>query len=322
MLLTYIARRVLYAVFVVWAAFTLAFLALFALPSDAVEILLGEQETLNGDSSATIDPEIADVLRARYGLDRPPLVQYLIVLGGFLRGDFGVSMRTGIPVLQTLGQSIPWTLQLALVGLVISLALGVAIAVAAVSVRNPWLRQTISSLPALGASLPVFWIGIVLIQLFSFQLGWFPAMGYGGLDTLVLPLVAIALPGAAGYAQVLIKGLADTRSQPFVDVVRAKGASEGRILWRHVFRNATIPTLTMVGMTVGNLLSGSVVIETVFSRDGLGRLTQTAVNGQDTPVVLAVVVLSAAVTAAVNLIVDLLYPLIDPRIATPGVRAS
>lgn len=322
MIARYIATRIGYAVFVVWAAFTVSFLLLYVLPSDAVALMLGRNEAVNGESATITSPEVEAILRSRYGLDQPLLTQYFVQLGNFIRGDFGVSIRTGLPVSDMIAQSMPWTVQLTLVALVVSILLAIVIATLAVLAPFGWLRQLLASLPALGASLPSFWLGILLLQVFSFQLGWFPAMGNTAPGALVLPVIAIALPGAAGFAQVLFKSMTQASRAPFADTARAKGLSAGQVHTRHVFRNSIIPTLTMIGLTLGGLFSGSVVVETVFSRDGIGRIAQQAVDMQDTAVVLAIVVLAAVVTTAANLAVDLVYPLIDPRIRRAGMRTA
>lgn len=163
--------------------------------------------------------------------------------------------------------------------------------------------------------MPVFWTGLLLIQVFSFWLGWFPAMGNKGWASLVLPAVTLALPSAAIYAQVLLRSMDQVWHEPFVVTARAKGLSRGTIQTRHILRNAALPVLTLVGLQIGNTVSGAVLVETVFNRVGVGRLAQEAVLRQDVSVVLAVVTVSATAFVAINLIVDLIYPLLDPRVA-------
>jgi len=171
-------------------------------------------------------------------------------------------------------------------------------------------------------AVPTFWVGLLLLQLFSFRLHLFPAFGEGGVDHLILPAVTLALPTGAVIAQVLAASLESTRRQPFIDAARAKGVSRLRIQTRHALRLSSIPAFTIAGVIVGNLLAGSVVVETVFSRAGLGRLTQMSVMAQDIPVVQGVVVFGSLVFVLVNLVVDLLYPLIDPRIVGASGRSG
>jgi len=176
------------------------------------------------------------------------------------------------------------------------------------------LRNALRRLPAIGYSIPVFWMGLLLIQLFAFSLGWFPSTGNDGFESLVLPAVTLAIPSAAVYAQVLLRSFQDVWKEPYIATAFAKGLTRAQVQRRHALRNASLPVLTLVGLQVGHTVSGAVLVETVFARVGIGRLAQEAVLRQDIPVVLAVVVVSAAMFVVVNLAVDLLYPAFDPRI--------
>ncbi|MFF2487090.1 ABC transporter permease [Microbacterium sp. NPDC058062] len=304
----YIARRVGQGVIVLWAAYTISFLILYLLPGDAATLFAG-----GGDQEA-IDPELVAQLRSELGLDRPLWEQYLVALGKALTGDFGVSTQTGRPASDLLLESLPPTLALTALAFVLSVVFGIVLALSASLARARWLRNLLSSLPPLGVSIPVFWIGLLLLQAFSFRLRLFPSMGNEGFESLVLPAITIAIPSGAFIAQLLSRSLRSTLAQPYVEIVRAKGASERRVQLGHAFRNAAIPSLTMVGVLIGGLLSGAVVTETVFSRLGIGRLVVTAVNNRDVPVVQTVVVFAALVFVVANLVVDLVYPLIDRRI--------
>ncbi|OAZ44659.1 peptide ABC transporter permease [Microbacterium arborescens] len=308
MWLTYIARRVGQGLVVLWAAYTISFLVLYLLPGDAAALFAG------GADQEAVDPELVARLRAELGLDRPLWEQYLTALGRALVGDFGTSTQTGRPAADLLGEALPPTLALTGFAFVLSVVLGAVLALAASLTRTAWLRNLLFSLPPIGVSIPVFWIGLLLLQAFSFQLRLFPAMGDDGFVSLVLPAVTIAIPSGAFIAQLLSRSLRSTLAQPYVEVVRAKGAGETRVQFGHALRNAVIPTLTMGGVLVGGLLSGAVVTETVFSRLGIGRLVVTAVNNRDVPVVQIVVVFAALVFVVANLVVDLVYPLVDRRI--------
>ncbi|MGU3357300.1 ABC transporter permease [Microbacterium sp. M4A5_1d] len=308
MWLAYIARRVGQGLVVLWAAYTISFLVLYLLPGDAAALFAG------GADQEAVDPELVARLRAELGLDRPLWEQYLTALGRALVGDFGTSTQTGRPAADLLGEALPPTLALTGFAFVLSIVLGAVLALAASLTRTPWLRNLLFSLPPIGVSIPVFWIGLLLLQAFSFQLRLFPAMGDDGFVSLVLPAVTIAIPSGAFIAQLLSRSLRSTLAQPYVEVVRAKGAGEARVQFGHALRNAVIPTLTMGGVLVGGLLSGAVVTETVFSRLGIGRLVVTAVNNRDVPVVQIVVVFAALVFVIANLLVDLVYPLVDRRI--------
>lgn len=314
----YVARRLGQALVVLWAAFTVTFVILYLLPSDPVSIMLAGGQ---GGEQATVDPEQVAALRAEYGLDDPLPVQYLDALWRTVRLDFGNSIQNGAPVTTLIGDALPQTAVLAGSSFVLALLLGVGIAFLSTWTRRGWIRTALLALPPLGVSLPTFWVGLLLIQFFSFRIPIFPALGNEGLLSLVLPSVTLSIPVSASIAQVLARGLRTALAEPYVETARAKGASRARVHLRHALRNATIPTLTIAGVIVGSLLAGAVVVETVFSRVGIGRLTVTAVNGQDIPLVQGLVLLAATVFVVTNLLVDLLYPVVDPRIRVlPGAR--
>jgi peptide/nickel transport system permease protein len=311
----YLQGRAGQALFVLWAAFTVTFVILYVLPGDPILIMLDSR----GEGLMVDEAEVGR-LRAQYGFDQPIPLQYLSRLWHALQGDFGQSVQLGAPVTRAILQALPQTLQLAALAMLLALAMGFLLAGVATYLRQPWLRNLLLSIPALGVSVPVFWVGLLLLQFFSFRLGWFPAMGNGGPASLVLPAVTLAIPTAASFAQLLAKSLMASWGQPFVTTALAKGVRPLRVHLRHVLPNAVIPALTMVGMSVGHLLAGSVVTETVFSRVGIGRLTEQAVKAQDVPMVQGLVVLSTLIFVAANFAVDLLYPLADPRISR-GARS-
>lgn len=298
-----------------WAAYTVTFFILYALPGDAVSLLVGD------DATSSLTAEQLAAVSAEYGLDKPVPVQYLLAVGAALTGDLGTSFATGRPVVGMVAEALPSTLQIAGAGLVLALVLGTGLAVAATYTRWRPLARALEALPPLGVSVPSFWLGLTLLQVLSFRVPLFPAMGATGLPGVVLPAVTLAVPTSAVLAQVLGKALRSALAQPYVDTARSRGASRLRVHLRHALRNAALPTLTMAGLLVGGLLGGAVVTETVFSRPGLGRLTATAVGARDVPTVLGVVLLAATVFVLVNLVVDLLYPALDPRVADTPRRA-
>lgn len=311
----YLTVRFGQALIVLWAAFTLSFVLLQALPGDAVLI-----KFQNPDLGLSAD-QIAQ-LRLAYGADTPVLTQYAHAIGSLLHGDFGISLQSGLPVSELLAENLPSTLLLALLGLIVATLL--AFLLAGLSFLTPfaWLRAGLQSLPSLFISVPTFWLGIVLIQVFSFQLGLIPVINPGPWQGLILPTLTLALPISAPLAQILMRSIDQVQTQPFVAVARAKGASRLGVLWRHVLGNALLPALTVGGLLLGELIAGALITETVFGRSGLGQLTQEAVNTQDSSVLQAIVVISACAFVAINLIIDLLYPLLDPRLKnTTGVAS-
>lgn len=311
----YFSGRIGQAVLVLWAAFTVSFILLQVLPGDA--ILIKFQNPDMGLSPA----QIAD-MRAVYGADVPVWQQYLHTLGNFLRGDLGYSIQAGVPVTELLSSNFPPTLRLAVLGFILAAVVAVVIAFLSSLLHFGWLKSAFQSLPSLFISIPTFWLGIALIQFFSFHLRWIPVINPGEWVGLILPIVTLAVPISAPLAQILIRSIDQVQTQPFVPVARAKGASRSGVLWRHVARNALLPALTIAGLLFGELIAGALITETVFGLNGLGQLTQQAVNNQDVAVLQAIVVISAAAFVGINLLVDLVYPLLDPRLkSTAGAHA-
>ncbi|MBF9232186.1 ABC transporter permease [Microvirga alba] len=303
----YLIGRIGQAVIVLWAAFTVSFILLQALPGDAILIKFLNPELGLGPE------QIADI-RASYAVDTPIWTQYAHSLGNFLTGNFGYSVHAGVPVSHVLLANLPSTLRLATFGFLIAALLAVAISFLSTLIGFSWIRAVIQSLPALFISVPVFWLGIMLIQIFSFQLKLIPVINPGEWEALILPVAALALPISAPLAQVLMRNIDHVLTEPFVAVARAKGATRSWVLWRHVTRNALLPTLTIAGILFGELLAGAVVTEAVFGLNGIGSVTQQAVGNQDIAVLQAIVVFSATAFVIINLVVDLLYPVFDPRL--------
>ncbi|MBO4206775.1 ABC transporter permease [Micromonospora echinofusca] len=316
-MITYAFRRLGHALLVLWATFTATFFLLYVLPGDAALSKAGV-----GGDGATLSPAELARVRADLGLDQPVVGQYATALLHALRGDFGTSTQTGAPALSMYVEAVPETLKLAGAALLLGLVAGTGWALLAAWTRWRLLRQALLALPAVGVSIPTFWIGLLLIQVVSFRWQLLPAIGNDGVRSLVLPALVLAVPTAAMSAQILSRSLEATLHAPYVETARARGASRSRVLLRHALRNSVLPVVTALGMTAGHLVGGSVIMETVFSRSGVGAITVRAVNVQDTPVVLVAVVFAAVVFVGVNLLVDLLYPVIDPRIQLRTARRT
>lgn len=315
--LRYLASRLAQGILVLWIAFTLSFFLLYWLPGDPVITMLGA-----GGEPQNFDPAEVARLRAEFHLDQPLIVQYLIALGALLRFDLGTSIQAGTPVTEAIASALPSTLALAALALGLAFVGGIVIAVTATLTRRPWLRDTLAALPGLGVALPTFWVGLMLLQVFSFRLPLFPAVSDGTPAAIVLPAVTLAIPLSAIIAQVLFRSLQNAWIQPFITTFHASGYARLRLLLRQALPVALLPTLTMGGVLFGQALAGSVVVENVFSRQGLGRLAQTAVTGQDIPLVQGIVLFAAAVFVIVNLITDLSYPLLDPRLRAATRRVQ
>ncbi|MGE9552121.1 ABC transporter permease [Erwinia amylovora] len=304
----YLTLRAGQALLVLWAAFTVSFLLLQVLPGDA--ILIKFQNPDLGLSPAQIEE-----MRQAYGASTPLWQQYLHTLLAILRGDFGFSVQAGVPVAQLIAENFPATLRLAIPGFLLAVVIAVLLAFSSSLLGLRWLKNALQSLPSLFIALPTFWLGIALIQIFSFQLHWVPVINPGEWVGLILPVITLALPLSAPLAQILIRSIDSVQTQPFVAVARAKGASQRRVLLSHVARNALIPVLTLAALLLGELIAGALITETVFGLSGLGQLTQQAVNNQDVAVLQAIVMISATGFVLVNLLADLATPLLDPRLS-------
>ncbi|MFC9893751.1 ABC transporter permease [Nocardia sp. NPDC127579] len=292
---------------VLWGAVTLSFLGVRLAPGDTVDVLLGEQPRT---------PEVAAAIRAEWGLDSPAVVQYGRYLWNVAHGDFGRSYVLQRPVSEVLGAQAAPTL--ALTGGALLVALVFAVVVATTTARRPRARALANAVELTLVSTPAFWLGIVLLSVFSFGLKLFPVAANKGLSALVLPALALGLSLGAVVSQVLRDGLERALEEPFAVTVRSWSIRDSELRVRHGLRHAALPAVTLTGWLVGGLLGGAVIIEEVFGRPGLGRVTVEAVLAQDLPVVLAVAILSAFVYVVISTVVDLLYPLLDPRLRRGG----
>ncbi|MHA7239633.1 ABC transporter permease [Arthrobacter sp. TMS1-12-1] len=308
-----IARRAAGSLFVLWAAVTLTFFVLRLTPGDPITAILG-----GAGSSPSADTVAA--VRAEYGLDQPVPVQYLSYLGDLVTGDFGVSYIFKVPVLEIIGPQILPTLQLA--GLALLFAWVIALACTLLTVgRGRALDGAGRAVEVFFASLPQFWVGIMLAVVFAVTLGWFPVAGNDGFRSLVLPALSLAIPLAGFIAQVTRSSFEDALAQPFVLSARARGLSDTAVRLTHALRHAILPGITLSAWAVGSLVSSAVVAEIIFARPGLGRSLVDAIVNRDLPVTLAVVVIIAAVYILVNLVVDVLYRVVDPRTNPKGSAA-
>ncbi|MEV4667663.1 ABC transporter permease [Microbacterium sp. LWO12-1.2] len=308
-----IAGLVASVVVVLWGAATVAFLAFRVIPGDPVSVMLGPQ--------AQVSEAVKDGIRADLGLDRPPFEQYLTYLGQLMRGDLGESYQLRLPVTEVIGRQLGATLQLSALALGIAVVLALAVALLA---RGEVARAVAAGIELIVLSSPVFWIGLVLLSVFAFGLGWFPVSGSRNPATIVLPAVTLALPVAALLGQVLRDGLTQAERMPFAETVRARGAGRGWFTLRHGLRHGASSAVTLTAYLTGSVLGGAVLVETVFARPGLGRVTLAAISDRDLPVISGIILLSALVFVIVNLIVELVHPLIDPRLrrtrAVSGAR--
>ncbi len=301
----YASKRLLSVLALAFGITVLVFLIIHFIPGDPAAALLG---------TSAADPAVIARLNQQLGLDRSLPAQYVLWLGNVLHGDFGYSYGQQQSVASLIGENLPATVQLTLASLSLSLLLGSTIGVVAALKRNRAADTAVMTMALAFMSIPSFWLGLLLILLFAVQLPWFDVVGGPSLKGLVLPAVTLAL-GTAGFnARFVRSSVLQAMTQRYVITARAKGMAGGRVFRRHVLRNALLPVLTIVGLQLGQLLSGAVVVETVFSRPGIGRLLVQAILAKDYLVVQAVVLIIALVYALCNLVVDMLYPLLDPRV--------
>lgn len=299
-----IGTRLAHSVLVLWGAVTLTFLALHLTRGSVVDSIIG--------NNTQVTPEIREQIIQDFGLGRPVWQQYLSYLGRLLHGDLGMSYQLQTPVADALGSQLPSTLLLMSTAAVLAVVLTLVIALLTAG-RKPWIRGPVSLLEVVGVAVPQFWLGILLLTVFSFGLHWFSVIG-DGPSGLVLPAVTLALPLVGVLSQVLREGLERALDEPFSVTARARGARTAAIVFRHALRHALAPVVTLLGLMVGAMTGGAVIVEQVYSRAGIGQLLLTAVTGKDIPVVLGVVLVTAAFYVVLNLLVDVLYPFIDPRL--------
>lgn len=275
---------------------------------------------LSGDPIRLLAPidttaEELEAIRKLHGLDRPVPVQYWNFLTGVLRGDFGKSLRSGENALHLALERVPATGKLALTALVFSLIVALPFGVLAAVKRNTWIDRTVMGVALIGQSMPVFWLGILLILVFAVNLGVLPATGTrAGWRSLILPGFTLGMFNMARTARLLRSELLEILQAEYIMTARAKGMSARVVLWRHAFRNAVIPLVTLIGLDLGALLAGSVITETIFAWPGIGRLAVNAIYGRDYPVVQATVLVVASIYVVINFLVDLSYVFLNPRV--------
>ncbi len=308
----YLARRVLQLIPTLFMASIMIFCIIQLSPGDPALIMLGFEST----------PEQLEAERARLGLDKPIPVRYLIWLSDVSRLNLGRSLINSRPVITLLANAFPNTLRLALTALVISVLAGIAMGILAALNQNGWMDSLITAISSLAIAVPGFWLGILMILLFSVRLKWLPPSGAGDpergfihdLRYLILPVLSLAFAQAAVFSRYTRSALIDVMSADYIRTARAKGLIERVVVRRHALRNAMMPVVTIIGIQAGRLLGGAVIIEAVFAYSGMGRLVVLAIMNRDYPVVQGALMFVVCIFLLVNLVVDLLYAYLDPRV--------
>ena len=304
-MLIYLARRVLAVVPVLFGVTLAVFSMLFLVPGDPVKMMLAEFVTM---------PDQIARMRAELHLDESIVMQYGRFVGGAVRGDLGTSIRSRRPVTTEIGENVGSTMLLAATAMVVAVAVGVPLGLIAALSRNSWLDVGSMAIALLGVSMPSFWLGLLLIFVFSLHLAWFPATGGGDLAHLVLPALTLGTIASAIIARLTRSSMLEVLGQDYVRTARAKGLAWWGVVVRHALKNALIPVITIFGLQFGNLLAGAVIVETVFSRPGLGRLIVGGILAKDFPLVQGTVLFIATAYVLINVLVDVAYAVVDPRI--------
>lgn len=303
-MLSQLARRLLLSLPTLAGVLVVVFLLLYVAPGDPVQAMVGERA----------DPATIARLRAELRLDDPLPAQFLHYVSGVLQGDLGRSYVTNRPIVSDIAERFPRTLLLATAAMLLATISGVTIGVLAAVRPNGWFDRLALAVTYLGISFPVYWIGLLLIVLFAVTLRWLPASGYGGIQFLVLPALALGSRSIAYLARVTRSSMLEVLGADFVRTARAKGLTESGVIVRHALRNALIPVITVIGLDFGAYLTGSILTETIFSWPGIGRYVVMAISRRDLPAVQGAVLFLSVVFVLVNLVTDLAYQKADPRV--------
>ncbi|MGN5649504.1 nickel ABC transporter permease [Bacillus sp. Brlt_9] len=303
-MLMFIFRRILQLIPVLFGVVFVVFLIMQMVPGDPALLIAGE-----GASKETVEQ-----IRHQLGLDKPFIMQYFSYIGNILQGDFGVSIRSNRPVLDEVLIRLPITIELALCSIVITVVIGMIAGIISATKQYSWTDVSIMIIALLGVSLPSFWFGLMLIFYFSVQIQIFPVSGWGTWIHMVLPALTLGASGAAIVARMTRSSMLDVIRQDYIRTARAKGVKERVVIYKHALRNALIPVITVVGLQFGALLGGTVLVESVFAINGLGRLIVDAIRMRDLPMLQGGVLIASVIFVLVNLIVDILYRHFNKRI--------
>jgi peptide/nickel transport system permease protein len=304
-MLRFVAQRLVATIPVLIGITIVVFLVLYLMPGDPAQTLLF-------GTNAT--PEQVEQLRHQLGLDRPLLTQYFDYAGKLIRGDLGRSYVSNSEVSREIARQFGSTARLAAAGMLVALLIGLPTGILAALRRGSWVDYLSSGISVLGVAIPNFWLAVLLTLVFSVKLNWLPVLGQGSLKAIIMPAIALGWGFAAIITRLVRTSMIEVLQQPYVTTARAKGLTSWVVVVRHALKNAMIPVLTLLGLQVANLLSGAVVIESIFARQGIGALAVRGILAKDIPLVQGVTIFVAVIYVVVNLLVDLGYALIDPRI--------
>lgn len=303
-MIKYIGKRLLALIPVVIGVTFLVFMIMQLAPGDAAKMMLGEGAT----------QEDVELQREKMGLNDPLIVQYGRYMVNFCHGDLGTSYSTQRPVSDEVFSRFPYTFRLSIVAGVVSILLAIPLGIVAAVKQNTWFDSVSMMISLIGVSMPIFWLALLLVLCFSLNLGWFPVQGANGWTSYILPAISLGFMNMASIARTTRSSMLETVRQDYIRTARAKGVSRRNVVVKHAFRNALIPTITVCGIQLGQLLGGSVLTETVFAWPGIGRLLVQSINARDVPMVMGCMIVMTVCFSIVNLLIDLLYGFADPRI--------
>lgn len=309
-MISFVLRRLVHAIPVLVLSSLVVFSMLHLVPGDPIDAMLGSADA----GIATARPEMIQQIREDLGLDQPLPIQYLRWVGGVIQGDLGRSYIRRRPVSEVIAERLPSTIELAAAGMAVATVAGLGLGIAAALKQGSAIDGAVMLISLGGVSMPNFWFAMLLILVFSVLLGWVPATGSGGFDRLVLPALALGYNGVALVARLTRSSLLEVMNKQYITTAHAKGLPDRLVLLRHALRNAAIPVVTVIGLQVGHLLAGSVIVETVFARQGIGQLAIEAILAKDFPMVQGVILLTASTYVITNLLVDLSYGYLNPQI--------
>ena len=304
---SYIIRRILFFVPTFVFVSLLVFSIVHFLPGDPITWMLV-------DNPLFVSPEVIEALTKHYGLDKPLYIQYLTWLGNLLKGNWGISMRTRAPVLLEISARYMNTIVLATSAMIFSMIVGVIAGVTSAVKQYSWFDRISMFIALLGASMPVYWTGLIMLALFAVQLRWFPVSGGPGLRGLILPAVALGMANTATLARLTRSSMIEVMREDYIKTARSKGLSERLVIYKHAFKNALIPVVTVAGMSFGGMLGGTVITETIFTRSGLGRIAVESIWKHDLPMIQGTAIIYVIIFISLNLLIDVIYAYIDPRI--------
>ncbi|WP_436711574.1 nickel ABC transporter permease [Brevibacillus formosus] len=300
----YIVKRLLSGIIVLFGLSVFTFLLIHLIPGDPVRIMLGQRATV----------EQIESLRGELGLNKPLVVQYLDYASGVLKGDLGTSLKTGRPVSTEIADRFPATAKMAVASLVVAVVIGIGLGVLAAKYKDTPIDGAIMTFSTFGMSIPGFWLGLLVILVFSVHLGWFPIAGGTGIKDMVLPAFTLGTLMATALSRITRAGMVEVLSNDYIRTARAKGMNERIVLLRHAFRNVMIPIVAVIGLELAGLLGGAVIIEQVFGWPGVGTLAIQAISSRDFPMIQGTTLFIGAVYVLVVILIDVLYAILDPRI--------